>query len=237
MELGITGSRTKLAQLQRIILVIAMTFMTLGCRVMSSQPTLEPDFYQVRHTGLSQIGRQKQYVIDSGDSLQLIDPIADSRRFVQKSVYKPWTFQRTEIDVDVFTLPFKIRSSHGNLPSQLNSNFNAALYLGRRIDLYNYHFKPITPTLDIRQVHSRGFGYGVFVGIGSAAINDFVVRTPIGIEYEGVVLDAGIATLYDARIFNIGLAIGLDYLTNSHRQTWIYQQKPWFGVLFGLNLN
>lgn len=237
MEIGINGSRCKWAKFRLFILGIAVTFMALSCRVLSSQPTLEPDFYQVRHTTPSTISRQKLYVIDSGDSLQLIDPMVDARRFVQKSVYKPWTFQRTEIDVDVFTLPFKIRSAQGSLPSQLNSNFNAALYLGRRIDLYNYHFKPITPTLEVRQVRSRGFGYGVFVGIGSAAINDFVVRAPIGIEYEGVVLDAGIATLYDARVFNIGLAIGIDYLTDTNRQTWIYQQKPWFGVLFGLNLN
>lgn len=237
MELGIIRSGTKLMKIRRCIVWIVVTFMALGCRVISSQPVLEPDFYRLIHKEPSKRSDQNVYVMDSGDSLQLIDPITNARQVVQKNVYKPWTFQRTEIDVDVFTLPFKIRSAQGNLPNQLNSNFNAALYLGRRIDLYNYHFKPITPTLDVRQVRSRGFGYGVFVGIGSAAINDFVVRTPIGIEYEGVVLDAGIATLYDARIFNIGLAIGVDYLTDTNRQTWIYQQKPWFGVLFGLNLN
>ena len=33
---------------------------------------------------------------------------------------------------------FKIRQSQGTLPAQLNSNFNAALYIGRRIDLCNY---------------------------------------------------------------------------------------------------
>ena len=213
------------------------TSLIYGCRVTASQRTLEPDFYRVTHSSHLDLIKNKVYVIDSGDTLQLLVPATDERHIILKSIYRPWSFQRTEIDVDVFTLPFKIRSAQGNLPSQLNSNFNAALYLGHRIDLYNYHFKPITPTLDVRQVQSRGFGYGMFVGIGSAAINDFVVRAPIGIEYEGVVVNTGVATLYDARIFNIGLAIGIDYLTNTHHQTWIYQQKPWFGVLFGLNLN
>ncbi|GAB2521558.1 hypothetical protein [Spirosoma aerophilum] len=68
-------------------------------------------------------------------------------------------------------------------------------------------------------------------------IHEFVLRTPIGTEYQGVVVDAGVAVLYDARIFNIGLAIGPDYLTDANRQAWLYQQKPWFGVLFGLSLN
>lgn len=219
------------------LLLAFSTYFFFSCRVISSLPTLEPDSYRVIRGEQLITTAQRIYVKDLGDSLQVIDPITDSRQFVERNVYKSWTFQRTEIDIDVFTLPFKIRPARGSLPSQLNSNFNAALYVGRRIDLYNFQWKSITPTLDVRQLRSRGFGYGAFIGIGSAVVNDFVVRNPIGIEYEGVVLDAGIATLYDARIFNIGLAIGIDYLTDSHRQNWIYQQRPWFGVLFGLNLN
>lgn len=68
-------------------------------------------------------------------------------------------------------------------------------------------------------------------------INDFLTRIPLGVEYEGVIINAGVATIYDARIFNIGLAVGLDHLMDANRQHWIYQHKPWFGVLFGLNLN
>lgn len=75
------------------------------------------------------------------------------------------------------------------------------------------------------------------MGIGSVTLNDFVTHIPIHIEYEGVVVNAGIASLYDARIFNIGLAIGVDQLMDANRSQWLYQQKPWFGVLFGLNLN
>lgn len=208
-----------------------------GCRVNAPQAVMDPDLYQIIHPTQPDLLRQKIYVIDSGDSLQLIIPVKDQRRFVQSAAYRSWTFQRTEIDIDVFTLPFKIRPTRGLLPAQLNSNFNAALYLGRRIDLYNYHWKPVTPTFAVRQLQSRGFGYGLFAGIGSASIDDFVTRNPIGIEYEGVILDAGVASLYDARIFNIGLAIGVDYLMDANRQQWLYQKKPWFGVLFGLNLN
>lgn len=209
----------------------------LGCRVTAPQASLEPDFYQIIHASEPDLRRQKIYVMDAGDSIQLLNPRTDQRRFVQRSTYQPWTFQRAEIDMDVFTLPFKIRPAQGGLPAQLNSNFNAALYLGRRIDLYNYRWKPISPTYAVRQLQSRGFGYGLFAGIGSVAINDFVTRIPLGVEYEGVVINAGIATIYDARIFNIGLAVGLDHLLDANGQHWIYQHKPWFGVLFGLNLN
>ena len=214
-----------------------ITSCLLSCRVAAPSGTLEPDLYYINQSDLPDLAKQKVYVIDAGDSIQLIIPSTDQRRYLARSTYSSWTFQRTEIDVDVFTLPFKIRPRQATLPAQLNSNFNAAVYIGRRIDLYNYRSKAVTPTYAVRQLRSRGFGYGLFGGIGSTLINDFVTRQPIGIEYEGVVVDAGIATIYDARIFNIGLAVGLDYLIDPNRQEWIYQQKPWFGILFGLNLN
>jgi hypothetical protein len=214
----------------------ALAFL-VGCRVTVPQGSLDPDFYRISHSSRPDSLQQKVYVLDTGDSLQLLNPLNDKRRFVQRSTFQPWTFQRAEIDVDVFTLPFKIRPAQAALPAQLNSNFNAALYVGRRIDLYNYRWKTISPTYAVRQLQSRGFGYGLFAGIGAVAINDFVTRIPLTIEYEGVVLNAGVAAIYDARIFNIGLAVGLDHLLDKNRQHWIYQHRPWFGVLFGLNLN
>lgn len=208
-----------------------------GCRVNTSQGSLEPGFYRITHATASDLNGQKIYVVDTGDSLRLVIPAHDQRRVLPGPVYQSWTFRRNDLDVDVFTLPFKIRPAQPSLPGQLNSNFNAALYVGHRIDLFNFRQKLVTPTFGIRQLQSRGFGYGLFAGIGSAAVNDFVTRSPIGVEYEGVVVDAGLATIYDARIFNIGLAVGFDHLLDSNRRQWIYQQKPWFGVLFGLNLN
>jgi hypothetical protein len=231
-------SRTAFSKLILYLITFtsATTFLA-GCRVAVKPGTLEPDFYKLVQATQPNLKGQKVYVVDSGDSLQLILPTQNQTRFIPLSTYKAWSFKRTEIDVDVFTLPFKIRPSRGSLPAQLNSNFNAAMYVGRRIDLYKYQSKPVTPTFGVRELRSRGFGYGLFAGIGSSVINDFVTNAPIGIEYEGVILNGGIATIYDARVFNIGLAVGIDYLTDLNRHQWIYQQKPWFGVLFGLNLN
>ena len=208
-----------------------------GCRVTAPSGTLAPGLYQINHSNDSAIANRQVYVIDSGDSLQLLLPATDERRSFAPKACASWTFQRTEVDIDVFTLPFKIRPAQLNLPPQLNSNFNAAVYLGRRIDVYNYQTTAVTTTFGVRKLQSRGFGYGFFAGIGSTTVNDFVTRRPIGIEYEGVVLDAGLAAIYDARIFNVGLAVGIDYLADTNRRDWIYQQRPWFGVLFGLNLN
>ncbi|MFD2574321.1 hypothetical protein ACFSUS_27045 [Spirosoma soli] len=198
---------------------------------------MEPSFYQIFRSAKPELAKRKVYVMDTGDTLQLVLPQTGERRSVPSRTYEKWSFYRTEIDVDVFTLPFKIRPSQAGLPPQLNSNFNAAVYLGRRLDFHQYRWQSITPTLGVRQLRSQGFGYGLFAGIGSATINDLVTSNRVGYEYEGVILDAGLAGIYDARVFNVGLAVGFDYLIDQNRQAWVYHNKPWIGVLFGLNLN
>jgi hypothetical protein len=45
------------------------------------------------------------------------------------------------------------------------------------------------------------------------------------------------AAIYDARVFNVGVAVGIDQLLGSDADYWLYQRKLWFGLLFGLNLN
>lgn len=217
--------------------LIGLAWLCAGCRINQQSTNLEPDFYRVLYSGRPDLQRKRVYVVDKGDTLQLINPETDSRENVASETYRPWSFYSAEVDVDVFTLPFKVRPAQGSLPPQLNSNFNAALYLGKRLDFHRYRWQQVTPTMEVRQLYSRGFGYGIFAGLGSATINDVVTRNQLGFEYEGVVLNGGAAVIYDARIFNVGLALGVDHLIDKNRQLWVYQHRPWFGVLFGLNLN
>ncbi|WP_157593469.1 hypothetical protein [Rufibacter tibetensis] len=135
----------------------------------------------------------------------------------------------------MLTIPFKVRPSVEGFPEQLNPNFSAALYLGRRID--SYHIKPLARGKRRNTVSGFGGGYGGFVGLGSVTMNPFVTRNAITYEYEGLVLTGGAAAIYDAKKFNMGLAMGSDFLVDKNRENWIYHKKVWFGLLFGLNLN
>jgi hypothetical protein len=86
--------------------------------------------------------------------------------------------KRTTFDLDVLTIPFKIRPSVAGFPKQLNANFNAAMYFGQRIDLFT-----IEANRKGRTAHTHlwgtGYGYGGFVGIGSEALNPYVTRNRI----------------------------------------------------------
>ena len=36
---------------------------------------------------------------------------------------------------------------------------------------------------------------------------------------------------------NTGIAVGTDGLLDKYSKNWIYQNKPWIGILAGINLN
>lgn len=222
--------------MRNVLLWVAVTAALVGCQV--AQPlTIEPELYRVRHPARHDLPAERLYATDERDTLRLVQP----------GTGRTWTFAgeqleslrlfESELDVDVFTLPFKIRPAREGVPPQLNSNFNAALYLGRRLDVYRFQTRRIAPGVTQRRVLEQGFGYGVFAGLGSTAINPFFTRDQVTTEYDGLIVHAGLAGIYDARVFNVGLAVGIDHLMDSNRRHWIYQRKPWFGVLFGLNLN
>ncbi len=172
------------------------------------------------------------------DSVLTLSPSSGNQQtlHVNLSAIDQLKLKRVTFDLDVLTIPFKIRPSVAGFPEQLNANFNAAMYFGRRVDRFT-----IQTTRKGRASKTRlrgtGYGYGGFVGIGSEAVNPFVTNNRIDYEYDGFVINGGVAGIYDARRFNLGLALGADFLVDRNRRDWIYQGKPWIGVLFGINLN
>ena len=183
-------------------------------------------------------GHKIKMDIEQMDSLLKLTPYTTGRKplTVKLSQISSLKIYRNTFDIDVLTVPFKIRPSVKGFPEQLNANFDAALYLGRRRD--NYEISNVK-TKGESKLHLTGvgYGYGGFIGLGSVTMNPFVTNQTIDYEYDGFVLNGGFAGIYDAKKFNIGLALGADFLVDKNRRNWIYQCKPWLGVLFGINLN
>ena len=126
----------------------------------------------------------------------------------------------SSITANIISVPCKIRPSVKDVPEQLNTNFSAALYLGTRKGNSKY-----------------GFSYGAFTGLSAITMNPHVTEEKIDYEYDGLAVSNGIAAIYDNKKINLGLALGLDMLTDKNRTNWIYQGKPWVGILFGITLN
>jgi len=93
------------------------------------------------------------------------------------------------------------------------------------------------PDIYQRQINHFGFSGGLFLGLGNTALNPSTTDNNISIEYDGLVLQKGIAGIVAVNKLTIGVSLGFDKLLDKNSKTWIYQNKPWFGLMLGLNLN
>jgi hypothetical protein len=197
-----------------------------GYKKLNQAKTLPANYKRIKA-----LAEQHDTVLKITPDTELLKPSQINLKDIEKINLYRYTF-----DIDVLTVPFKVRPSVGGFPEQLNANFDAAIYIGRRRDSYTIQQKGKGRTAKTA-ITGVGYGYGGFVGIGSVTMNPFVTNQHINYEYDGFVLNGGLAGIYDAKRFNLGLAIGADFLVDKNRGSWIYQGKPWFGVLFGINLN
>ena len=180
----------------------------------------------------------KMEVEQLSDTTLRFTPLTDHAQAFTVNLWdvKQLKLHRNTFDLDILTVPFKIRPSVRGFPEQLTADFDAALYLGRRRD--NYTITNVKTRGNSKlQLTGAGYGYGGFIGLGSVAMNPYVTRNAIDYEYDGFVINGGFAGIYDAKRFNIGLAVGTDFLVDKNRSSWIYHGKPWVGVLFGIDLN
>lgn len=218
-----------------------------GCAVLGNVTQLDEGYYRVVRRAspdslVAALPNTRLYVQQRTDTILLTpDTPAGPPRTYRYALHpsQRLLLLRHQLDLDVFTIPFKVRPARGAVPVQLNTNFNAAIYVGRRLDFYSLRTRRSTPFGATPHIRDTGIGYGAFIGAGSTFISDDVTASarPTAADYEGVVLHGGLAAIYDARAFNIGVAAGLDQLLGPDAPHWLYQHKPWFGILFGLDLN
>lgn len=145
-------------------------------------------------------------------------------------------FRTKSFDLDVTTIGFRYRPATKNLPRQLNANFNGNLYIGYRVDRFQIDFME-TPAGIKKLHHHRAFTIGAFGGMGSTFISPWTTNNQVTDEYDGFILSRGLAAMAGINNLTVGVALGWDYLTDRDKEVWIYQNKPWLGLMIGLNIN
>jgi hypothetical protein len=144
-------------------------------------------------------------------------------------------FINNSVDVDLTTVLLKYRPPSRGVPNQLSYNVNAALYIGLRRDFYKlvpYKSPLHEETSYIRQI---GFDAGFFAGIGITPINPSVTLSKEMLEYDGIVFQKGLAGFMTFDNISVGVAIGFDNLLDRNKKAWIYNQKPYLGLLIGIS--
>jgi hypothetical protein len=215
------------------LIIFAFTLLIMsGCAGLKDLPKyqLKNDYYLFKQAGAKPID---VFVDVQEDTLILISA---NKMAVDVKPGKDQTLMKKSFDVDIMTVLFKYRPQTLGFPRQLNSTFNGNVYFGYRIDRFKVHFKN-TPIGTKREINHSALTVGAFTGMGTAAINPWTTNYRTADEYDGLVLTRGIAVMIGVNSLTVGIGVGWDYLTDRDKDIWIYQNKPWYGLTLGLNLN
>jgi hypothetical protein len=149
----------------------------------------------------------------------------------------PLVFRKQSLDIDITTILMKFRPATKGLPQQFTTDMNIALYAGWRRDRYT--ISNTEDPLGRRRVKVADFGYdfGFFAGPGTTQVNPFTTGNGTVNEYNGMVVQAGLAGFLESKFASFGIAVGVDGLLGPDRRTWIYNGKPWLGFVVGIALN
>jgi hypothetical protein len=146
-------------------------------------------------------------------------------------------FKKQGLDIDISTVLMKYRPSIVELPAQLTTDLNLALYAGWRFDFYPVEHRKDPLDRSYANIGNRGFDFGFFAGPGTTLISPFTTRNKRSDEYNAMIVQGGFAGFIESNMVSFGLAVGYDYLLSSDRDSWIYHNKPWIGLVVGVALN
>ena len=158
--------------------------------------------------------------------------ISSDSAHCQKTVLK-----KQGLDIDMTSVLMKYRPSVSGLPAQLSTDLNLALYAGWRRDRFTLETTTSPVGKNRCEISNRGYDVGFFAGPGATLISPFTTRGTRTDEYNGMVIQAGLAGFLETNVASFGLAVGFDHLLSSDRNVWIYNRKPWLGFVVGVALN
>jgi hypothetical protein len=149
----------------------------------------------------------------------------------------PSQFYKTSLDIDITSVLFKYRLPTEELPAQLSTDLNVALYAGWRHDSYRITGRKDAIGKNHYNVVNRGYDFGLLAGTGSTFIGPSTTKTSITEEYNGMIMELGVAAFMETSFASFGIATGFDHLLSGDRDIWIYTKKPWIGFVVGIALN
>ena len=154
------------------------------------------------------------------------------RRFTDQYYFQ------TNLDFDILYTVFKYRPAEPTLPRQLTNNFNTNIFLGYRLDRFHFKARKQHHTRAPEySVFHRSIALGVFGGIGAATLAPWTTNYRITDEYYAFSVSRGVMLLAGIDSVTFGLTMGLDRITDRDKTVWIYQNRPWYGLTIGLNIN
>jgi len=233
-------------QFMGILFLLGMMLISCGPIRESSKYQFTEGFYTIK----SDNRKERVYVLTGTDSIKVFSTTALNRKVIDTTqqyqiIFPPvkpigftkTSFARKTLDLDVLTVLFKYRPSTENFPPQFNATFNGAIYLGYRTDVYQLQYHQTPLHVFKREINHFGYSAGIFTGLGTARIDEYVTNNAIAIQYDGLVNLSGIAFIAALNKLTAGVTLGVDHLLDKNHAVWVNNGKIWIGLSVGLNLN
>jgi hypothetical protein len=220
--------------MQRIRLLIFLASLLTACGTIRDSPKyqLGDDVYDYRQKGTRY---QKAIVYVEEDTIKIFSTDKPYASIIPAPAEDQFFLKRS-FDIDVMTVAFKYRPGTATLPRQLNTDFNGNAFIGYRLDRFRIRVKD-TPAGVKKSYAHRGITLGAFGGIGSSSITPWTTNNQTTEEYNAFILSRGLAVMVGVNSLTVGAGVGWDYVTDRDKDIWIYQNRPWYGLTVGLNLN
>ncbi|CAN5383980.1 hypothetical protein BH09BAC3_BH09BAC3_14100 [soil metagenome] len=177
---------------------------------------------------------QKAYAYVKNDTVRVILQ-KDTNNIILPANKGNQIFLRQSFDLDLIVVPFKYRPAT-TLPRQLTTEFNGNVFVGYRVDRYSLTYEQTRLGLPKSYKH-YALSIGGFAGLGSTSVTPWTTNYGTTEEYMGLVLTRGLGILVGVNNLTVGAGVGWDILTDRDRNIWVYQNKAWYGLTLGLNLN
>jgi len=230
---------------RQIIIAAGLVWLT-SCSVIekASRHGFYSDYYEL----ISDKSRAEKVYLDVGDEKinayritenGLDDSVmmAISFPFVDSLYHFPMKFRRKSLDIDLTAVLLKCRLPVEDHPAQLLTDFNAALYAGWRTDNFMVREEMEPPGRSRDAIIHRGYDFGLFAGTGTTLVGPFSTNNIVTDEYNGMIIEYGLAGFLETDFASFGIAGGFDFLLSPDRKSWIYNNKPWIGLIVGIALN
>lgn len=154
----------------------------------------------------------------------------------EKNILPQKSFHEKGFEINFIMLPLKFRPAAQGVPSQLNCDFNGSIYAGFSKSRYNIDYSNHKTDFYVRNISNCEFSYGIFLGIGNTFVSPTTTNHAIDDEYDGVVLQKGIAVYLGYNNLKAGIALGMDNLLGKDRHSWIYKNRPYLAFTLGFNI-
>jgi hypothetical protein len=149
----------------------------------------------------------------------------------------PFVLKKQGLDLDVTTILFKYRPPVKGQGHQFTNDMNLAMYAGWRFDRFAFSEQVNLLQKSTPKVRHFAYDVGFILGAGTTPIDAFTTQNKVETDYNALLFQSGVAGFVETTYASFGLGIGWDFLTGSDRKSWIYEQKPYLGIIVGIALN